>query len=169
MTSGQPAHKHRGHDMTIRLQKILLPTDFSTYSAAATKYACELATKFDAELHLLHTLETHLASTPNFGLGLDLPKYVSESKAAADKSLAGVLDPKWSASRTIVMAIVEGSPKAEIIAYARKHNIDLIVLATHGRSGLAHVLMGSVAESIVRTAPCPVLTVRPEGHQFVMP
>jgi universal stress protein A len=155
--------------MTIRLQKILLPTDFSDYSAAATKYACELATKFDAELHLLHTLETHLASTPNFGLGLDLPKYVSESKAAAEKSLAGVLDPAWAASRTVVKAMVEGSPKTEIIAYARKHQIDLIVLATHGRSGLAHVLMGSVTESVVRTAPCPVLTVRPEGHQFVMP
>ena len=155
--------------MTIRIQKILLPTDFSEYSAAAMKYACELATKFDAELHLLHTLETHLASTPNFGLGLDLPKYVSESKAAAEKSLAGVLDPKWSEGRRVVTAIVEGSPKTEIIGYARKLNIDLIVLATHGRSGLAHVIMGSVAESVVRTAPCPVLTVRPEGHQFVMP
>ena len=155
--------------MTIRLQKILLPTDFSNYSAAATKYACELATKFDAELHLLHTLETHLASTPSFVMGLDLPKYVSDSKAAAEKSMTSVLDPKWAAGRTVVKAMVEGSPKVEIIAYARKHNIDLIVLATHGRSGLAHVLMGSVAESVVRTAPCPVLTVRPEGHQFVMP
>jgi universal stress protein A len=65
--------------------------------------------------------------------------------------------------------VVEGSPKAEIVRYARKQDIDLIVLATHGRTGLSHVLMGSVAESIVRTAPCPVLTVRPEGHQFVMP
>lgn len=155
--------------MTIRLQKILLPTDFSTYSAAATKYACELAAKFDAELHLLHVLETHLASTPNFGLGLDLPKYISESKAAAEKSLAGVLDPKWAAGRTVAKAMVEGSPKVEIVAYARKNSIDLIVLATHGRSGLAHVLMGSVAENVVRSAPCPVLTVRPEGHQFVMP
>ena len=155
--------------MTIRLQKILLPTDFSNYSAAATKYACELATKFDAELHILHTLETHLISTPNFGLGLDLPKYVSESKAAAEKAMTPVLDPKWAAGRTVIPTVVEGSPKVEIIAYARKHNIDLIVLATHGRSGLAHVLMGSVAESVVRTAPCPVLTVRPEGHQFVMP
>src|SRR5476651_2018359 len=109
--------------MTIRLQKILLPTDFSNYSAAATKYACELATKFDAELHLLHSLETHLASTPNFGLGLDLPKYVKESKAAAETSLAGVLDSKWSPGRPFVKAVVEGSPKAEIIAYARKHHI----------------------------------------------
>ena len=155
--------------MAIRLQKILLPTDFSNYSAAATKYACELATKFDAELHILHTLESHLSLTPNFGMGLDLPKYVSESKAAAEKSLAGVLDSKWSAGRTVVKAIVEGSPQVEIIGYARKHNIDLIVLATHGRTGLSHVLMGSVAESVVRTAPCPVLPVRPEGHQFVMP
>ena len=155
--------------MTIRIQKILLPTDFSEYSAAATKYACELATKFDAELHLLHTLETHLTSTPGFGMGLALPNYINESKAAAEKSLAGVLDAKWAESRTVIHAIVEGSPKVEIIQYARKQNIDLIVLATHGRTGLPHVLMGSVAESVVRTAPCPVLTVRPEGHQFVMP
>jgi universal stress protein A len=155
--------------MTIRLQKILLPTDFSNYSAAATKYACELATKFGAELHLLHTLETHLASTPGFGMGLALPNYISESRAAAEKSLAGVLDPTWAADRTVVLALAEGSPKVEIIRYARTHDIDLIVLATHGRSGLAHVIIGSVAETVVRTAPCPVLTVRPEGHQFVMP
>src|SRR5580765_6117747 len=127
--------------MAIQLQRILLPTDFSNYSAAATKYACELATKFDAELHILHTLESHLSLTPNFGLGLDLPKYVSESKAAAEKSMTSVLGPKWEAGRTVVKTIVEGSPKTEIVAYARKHHIDLIVLATHGRSGLAHVLM----------------------------
>lgn len=155
--------------MTVRLQKILLPTDFSNYSAAATKYACELATKFNAELHLLHTLEVHLASTPVFGMGLALPTYINESRAAAEKSFVGVLDPKWSAGRTVIQAVVEGSPKVEIVRYARKQEIDLIVLATHGRTGLPHVIMGSVAETVVRTAPCPVLTVRPEGHQFVMP
>ena len=155
--------------MGLNIQRILLPTDFSNYSAIATKYACELAARFDAELHLLHTLEVHLSSTPTFGMALDLPRYISESKQAAEKSLASVLDPKWSAGRTVVHAVVEGSPKAEIVRYARKHDIDLIVLATHGRSGLAHVIIGSVAESVVRTAPCPVLTVRPEGHQFVMP
>ncbi len=155
--------------MAIRLQRILLPTDFSTYSAAATKYACEFATKFDAELHVLHTLEVHLSSTPDFGIGLDLPQYLQESRAAAEKPLATVLDPQWAAGRKVVLAVVEGSPKVEIVRYARQHDIDLIVLATHGRSGLAHVLIGSVAENVVRTAPCPVLTVRPEGHQFVMP
>src|SRR5438034_8223398 len=96
-TNAKPAHAHGRQDMTIRLQKILLPTDFSNYSAAATKYACELAAKFDAELHLLHTLEIHLSSTPGFAMGLALPQYISESRAAAEKCLAGVLDPHWSA------------------------------------------------------------------------
>ncbi len=155
--------------MAIEIKRILLPTDFSPYSAAATKYACEFATKFDAELHVLHTLEVHLSPTPGFGMGLALPQYLRESKAAAEKALAGVLDPQWGAGRKVVRALVEGSPKVEIVRYARQHDVDLIVLATHGRSGLAHVLIGSVAESVVRTAPCPVLTVRPEGHQFVMP
>ena len=153
----------------IRLQRILLPTDFSTYSAAATRYACELATKFDAELHLLHTLDVNLAPTPSFGMGLALPSLIHESKAAAEKSLAGILDPKWLIGRKVIHAVVEGSPKVEIIRYARQHDIDPIVLSTHGRTGLIHVIMGSVAENVVRTAPCPVLTVRPDGHQFVTP
>ena len=89
-------------------------------------------------------------------MGLDLPRYIKESRAAAEKSLAGVLDPKWSAGRTVIHAVVEGSPKVEIIHYARKHNIDLIVLATHGRTGLAHVIMGSVAETwcVPLLVPC---------------
>jgi len=155
--------------MAIRIQKILLPTDFSSYSAAATKYACELATKFDAELHLLHTLEIHLFSTPGVGTGIVLSNYINEALTEAEKALAKVLDPQWAAGRKIVQAAVEGSPKVEIVRYARKLEIDLIVITTHGRTGLSHVLMGSVAETVVRTAPCPVLTVRPEGHQFVMP
>jgi universal stress protein A len=155
--------------MTIRLQRILLPTDFSTYSATATKYACELAARFDAELHLLHTLEIHPISSPDFGMGLALPRYAEESRTAAEKAMTKVVDPQWSAGRKVFQAIVEGSPRAEIVRYARDKDVDLIVIATHGRSGLSHVLIGSVAESVVRTAPCPVLTVRPEGHQFVMP
>jgi len=155
--------------VAIEIKRILLPTDFSTYSAAATKYACEFATKFDAELHVLHTLEVHLSATPGFGMGLALPQYLQESRAAAEKALASVLDPQWAAGRKVVKAVIEGSPKVEIVRYARQHDVDVIVLATHGRSGLAHVIIGSVAECVVRAAPCPVLTVRPEGHQFVMP
>jgi len=68
-----------------------------------------------------------------------------------------------------VQATVEGSPTPGIIEYAQEHDIDFIVLGTHGRNALKQVLIGSVAERIVRQAPCPVLTVRPDGHQFVMP
>jgi nucleotide-binding universal stress UspA family protein len=155
--------------LTIRLQRILLPTDFSEYSAAATTYACELAAKFDSELHLLHTLEIHPLATPDFGMGLALPRYAEESKAAAEKAMTTAIDPAWSAGHRVIHVLREGSPHAEIVRYARDKEIDLIVLATHGRTGLSHVLMGSVAENVVRTAPCPVLTVRPAGHQFVMP
>ena len=155
--------------MDIRIQRILLPTDFSNYSAAATKYACELASKFDAELHVLHTLETLSPYRPGFEMGVALPKYLNETEADAEKSLNKVLDPHWSAGHRVIRTMVVGSPKTEIVRYARQHNIDLIVLSTHGRTGLAHVIMGSVAENVVRTAPCPVLTVRPKELQFVMP
>lgn len=155
--------------MTIQLHKILLPTDFSEYSAAAKSYACELAAKFGAELHLLHTLEHQYSLTPEFGLGFASPTQISESKVAAEKALSGLLDSGWAANQKVIYRVIDGSPKAEIVRYARAENIDLIVISTHGRTGLAHMLIGSVAESVVRTAACPVLTVRPKGHQFVMP
>jgi len=129
--------------MAIAIKRILLPTDFSTYSATATKYACELATKFDAELHLLHTLEVHLASTPGFAMGMALPQYLHESMAAAEKALTSVLDPQWAAGRKVVKAVVEGSPKVEIVRYARTQEIDVIVLATHGRSGHNALIEGT--------------------------
>jgi len=155
----------------IRLSRILLPTDFSLYSSEATKYACAFAEKFDAELHLLHVLETRLSATPEFAAGLALPTPVKENQAKCEKALLEILDSAWAQSRRskIVRAVADGTPFLEIVRYARERSIDLIVLGTHGRSGLAHVLMGSVAERVVRKAPCPVLTIRPEGHQFVMP
>jgi nucleotide-binding universal stress UspA family protein len=155
----------------IQLSRILLPTDFSKYSAEATKYACALAEKFDAELHLLHVLETHLTSTPEFAAGLALPTPIKENSQACEQALAKILPADWAESRKgkIVRSTEDGIPFVEIVRYAKEHAIDLIVLGTHGRSALAHVLLGSVAERVVRKAPCPVLTVRPEGHQFVMP
>ena len=155
----------------IRLSRILLPTDFSPYSAEATKYACAFAEKFDAELHLLHVLETHLSTTPEFAMGLALPTQVKESRDVCEGALATVLDTAWAQARRtkIVRTVVEGVPFVEIVRYGKDRNIDLIVLSTHGRSALAHVLVGSVAERVVRKAPCPVLTIRPEQHQFVMP
>ena len=155
--------------MTLQLQRILLPTDFSDYSFAAASYACELAAKFGAELHLLHTLEHYYSLTPEFGLGFAVPTQISKSRVAAEKALSTLLDSSWSASGKVIHRVIEGSPKVEIVRYARAENIDLIVISTHGRTGLSHMLIGSVAETVVRTSSCPVLTVRPKGHQFVMP
>lgn len=149
--------------------KILLPTDFSKYSAAATKYACELASKFDAESQVLHALEILSPYRPGFEMGVVLPEFLNETRADAEKSLNEVVDPDWAAGHRVIPTMVVGSPKVEIVRYARQHDIDLIVLSTHGRTGLAHVILGSVAENVVRTAPCPVLTVRPKEFQFVMP
>jgi nucleotide-binding universal stress UspA family protein len=75
----------------------------------------------------------------------------------------------WDEKHTVVRELRKGSPFLEIVRYAKDKNIDLIVLGTHGRSGLSHVLLGSVAERVVRKAPCPVLTVRHPEHEFVMP
>lgn len=155
----------------IQLSRILLPTDFSKYSAEATKYACALAEKFDAELHLLHVLETHLSATPEFAAGLALPTSTKENRSACEQLLAKTLEPNWAEAHKgkVVRSLEDGIPFVEIVRYAKEHEIDLIVLGTHGRSALAQVLMGSVAERVVRKAPCPVLTIRPEGHHFVMP
>jgi nucleotide-binding universal stress UspA family protein len=161
--------KERREITMIQLKRILLPTDFSDFSAEATKYACAFAEQFNAELHVLHTLDFHVVSAPNFGMGLALPSYVEESKRAAEKALLDIPDVEWAKDKTVVRTAVSGTPFLEIIRYAKENEIDLIVMGTHGHSGLVHVMLGSVAERVVRKSPCPVLTVRPQGHQFVMP
>jgi nucleotide-binding universal stress UspA family protein len=80
-----------------------------------------------------------------------------------------VLDPQWSAGKSIIRVIRQGPPFLEIVRYAKETAIDLIVIGTHGRTGLAHVFMGSVAEKVVRKSPCPVLSVRHPEHEFIAP
>ena len=145
-------------------KRILAATDFSEYSNEAIEHACALADTFSSELHLLHVLESHISSTPVFGAGLALSPRVQESREAAEKGLEQV-----APGREAIRATAEGPPFLEILRYAKDNDVDLIVLGTHGRSGLAHVMLGSVAERVVRKAPCPVLTVRHPKHQFVMP
>jgi len=148
----------------IELKRILAPTDFSEYSTEGINYALALADKFGSELHLLHVLEMHASSTPVFAGGLALTPRVQESREAAEQALLRIAE-----ERQAVRATVVGPPFLEILRYARDNEIDLIVMGTHGRSGLAHVLLGSVAERVVRKSSCPVLTVRHPKHEFVMP
>jgi universal stress protein A len=154
----------------ITLKRILLPTDFSEHSQNALRYACAFAEQFQSELHVLHVVQDLVAMVPEPGLAFPPPgDYMQELRASAQKSLAEYPDAAWSAGKKVVRAVVQGPPFVEIIRYAREQDVDLIVLGTHGRTGLVHVLLGSVAEKVVRKAPCPVLTVRKDEHEFVMP
>lgn len=161
----------------VKIKSILLPTDFSKYAAEATNYACELASQFGSKLHVLHVLPDPAAMLPDFEMGLDfseisqrIPESFHEQlELDALKRLAKVLDPEWQKGKSVVLATKEGLAHIEIIGYAKSHLIDLIVMGTHGRTGLSHALIGSVAERVVRTAPCPVLCVRSGQHQFVAP
>jgi nucleotide-binding universal stress UspA family protein len=154
----------------IALKRILFPTDFSENVQAAQKYACALAEQFHAELHLLHVMVDPAIVIPEPGTFFPIPDtFLAELKERTEKALDGALDATWCAGKTVQRVIRRGTPFVEIVRYAKDVDADLIVIGTHGRGGLAHVLLGSVAEKVVRKAPCPVLTVRPAGHHFVMP
>lgn len=160
----------------IQLKRILFPSDFSLSSARPATYALTLCEQFGADLHLLHVIHDWAASVPQFGMGLALPAFADqapERRRAAEEhaiaQLAALVPGGWQDRHQVTIAVKQGQPFVEIVRYAREHQIDLIVIGTHGRGALAHALLGSVAERVVRQAPCPVLTVRPESHHFVMP
>ncbi|HQZ67045.1 MAG TPA: universal stress protein [Planctomycetaceae bacterium] len=155
----------------IKLDRILVPTDFSEFSKPAMDHACAFAARFAAELHLLHVAPDPAMLVAEVA-GFSAPSMQSETDAitkGAHEALAKLPPDNWDNGRQIIREVRTGTAFIEIIEYAREKEIDLIVIGTHGRSALMHVLMGSVAERIVRKAPCPVLTVKPTGHQFVMP
>lgn len=151
----------------IALKNILVPTDFSDTSLLAAAYAVELATRFSAKLHLVHIVEEPLATIPL------LETYGAPSKEEYESAARAMLDnwplPDGAENLEIERRIHHGTPFIHIIHEARDHEMDLIVMGSHGRGMIAHLLMGSVADKVVRSAPCPVLTIRPEGHQFVNP
>lgn len=155
----------------IKLDKILVPTDFSKFSEPAMQYGCAMAARFGAELHLLHVVPDPAMLVPEAAaFSVETMQAQSETMVKDAAATLQKLPPDgWENDKPVVREVRVGAAFIEIIDYAREASIDLIVIGTHGRSGLMHVLMGSVAERIVRKSPCPVLTVKPEGHQFVMP
>ncbi len=149
----------------VTLKKILVPTDFSEHSDKAVRYGAELASKFGAELHLVHAIE---ATPIMYGEGAYFPPETeAEIETAATKQLNEMTVP--GDGLTVQRKVVPGHPFVEIIRYAKENDVGLIVIGTHGRGAIAHMLLGSVAEKVVRKAPCPVLTVRDEEHEFVRP
>jgi nucleotide-binding universal stress UspA family protein len=138
-----------------RPRTILHPTDFSPGSAAAFAYACDLARDSGTRLVVLHVLD---AGVPMVAEGVVLPSNLDELRETAWRELDAV-HPKDSAIR-FERILREGSTVAEILDAAQGLGADLIVMGTHGRTGLGRLLLGSVTEGVLRKAPCPVLTVK---------
>jgi universal stress protein A len=153
----------------INIRSILAPTDFSPHSAMAVQGACQLAERLGAQLFLLHVLTEIVPAGPDPLLTPILPaEYYTDAEAAARDSLDQFIDPSWARPTKIIREVRWGSPVETIVAYAQEQKVDLIVIASHGRTGLKHVLLGSVAERIVREAPCPVLTIRDRDYNRVV-
>ena len=148
--------------MAPHVTRILVPTDFSETADAALEYAKTLATNLGASLHLLHVFQDPFfaASYANEVFVPPPPQGRELELAAARDGLSKRMSPAEEKRFAGTHAIVEGLTAKEIVKYAEQYAIDLIVMGTHGRRGVAHLLLGSVAEHVVRTAGCPVLTVR---------
>ncbi len=154
----------------IDLHRILVPTDFSKFSQHALTYAAAFAEKFGAELYLLHVVQDLALVIPEvIPIEPPLTPSVQQLTTAVQSAFDRVIEENRLQGLTLHREVREGTPFYEIIRYAREATIDLIVMGTHGHTGLAHVLLGSVTEKVVRKAPCPVLTVRHPEHEFVHP
>jgi len=156
---GQPEHR------TLRLKKILVPIDFSSPSKNAFKYAVRFAEEFGGKLTLLYVLEPE--SMTGFMAIPEATGFVEGDIVAAGKNLRSLIAsvrnrkierPQWK--------VRAGLPSHEIVEVAKKMDVDLIVVATHGYKGWKHFCIGSTAERVVRAAPCPVLVVREKEHEF---
>lgn len=143
--------------------RILLPTDFSECSEAAAGTAGRLAETFGSRILLLHVLDERIAVDPMFRGEVPLEAVRTRMEQFAQESMDAFLDRLFSGFENLDTALVAGVPHREILRAAREFPADLIVIGTHGRTGVEHVLFGSTAEKVVRLAPCPVLTVRRTG------
>jgi nucleotide-binding universal stress UspA family protein len=144
------------------IHRILVPTDFSEHVAHAFELAADVAQRYDAEVILLHSYNVP---------GLTLPEGVVIGTAQALASLDALVERTLVESRQsferrgvkkVRTKAVIGSPAQEIVREARELDVDLIIMGSHGRTGLSHALLGSVAQQVVRKAHCPVLVARPE-------
>jgi nucleotide-binding universal stress UspA family protein len=152
-------------DDMISLSHILVPHDFSETSAAAAKYATALARTTRARVTFLHVGNSAQAAfDAEFPIGLE-----DAREDAIRERLLKIVTPQEQIELAPQFAVRPGAPASEIVRYAEEHGVDLIVMGTHGRGLLGHVVMGSVAEKVVRTASCPVLTVRNPNRGVTMP
>ncbi|MEZ6129119.1 MAG: universal stress protein [Planctomycetaceae bacterium] len=151
----------------IEIKRILVPTDFSEPGRNALSYAVAFADQFGAAVELLHVVEPLPTGTLLSYTSIDDLRHSMLKEA--EQQLEGLHSAWADYAFPVHRSVVEGFAFVEILKHAKESNADLIVMGTHGRGAVAHMLLGSVAEKIVRKAPCPVLTVRHPEHEFVHP
>ena len=146
--------------METTINKVLVPIDFSDYSKSALRYAVNFAKSFNAEIILIYVVEP-VIYPPDFSMGqIAMPSINTEWDDRAKDELQKLAKNEIVGVATVKTIIKTGKPFVEIIETAKEENVDLIIIATHGHSGVEHILFGSTAEKVVRKAPCPVLTLR---------
>ncbi len=153
--------------METQINKILVPIDFSDYSKSALKYAVNFAKLFEAELLLIYVVEP-VIYPPDFSMGqIAIPTVTTEFDERAKEELNKLSRTEIPQEIKVSTIIKTGKPFVEIIDTAVESDVDLIIIATHGHSGVEHILFGSTAEKVVRKAPCPVLTLREPVKGFL--
>ncbi|MDO8549180.1 MAG: universal stress protein [Ignavibacteria bacterium] len=152
--------------MEPKINKVLVPIDFSDYSKSSLKYAVNFAKLFDASLILVYVIEP-VIYPPDFSMGqIAIPTLGLEMDKRAKEELDKLAEKEIPSGVSVKKIIKTGKPFVEIIETAAEENVDIIIIATHGHSGVEHILFGSTAEKVVRKAPCPVLTLREPAKGF---
>lgn len=148
------------------IKKILVPIDFSDYSKNALKYAVQFAKQFNAKISLIYVVEP-IIYPADFSMGqVAIPSTDIDLHSRAEDELKNLAKNMIEASIVGETIIKTGKPFVEIIETAKEKDADLIIIATHGHTGVEHLLFGSTAEKVVRKAPCPVLTLREPAKGF---
>ena len=145
----------------LKLSKILVPTDFSGHAEKAFRYACDCARLFDADLFLLHVFDTRVVDNIYHIHQLTPEAARREMRISAERSVERFRALEEAAGIRITPLFEEGIPQIEVKRVAAEIGADLIVMGTHGTTGLTQLLYGTTAEGVVRGAPCPVLTINP--------
>jgi nucleotide-binding universal stress UspA family protein len=154
----------------IRLKNIVVATDFGEVSDGALDYGRELARAFGAKLHVFHAADNVITRFPMDAPFAGMAELQTEVEDAARKRISALLTDEDRAMLGAAGAVWTSlSPATAIVDYAKNVHADIVLVGTHGRGAVGHFFLGSVAERVVRTAPCPVLTVHHHERGFIVP
>lgn len=149
----------------VYLKKILLTTDLSEFSLAAMDYAFSFGLLYASKLYVLHVVDPVAPALTVNGFDIDTGIYVNRAEQEGRDDLREFVEKHITPDIALTEIVCSGAPAEEITRFAEEESIDLIVMATHGRTGLSHIVMGSVAEKVMRSSRVPVLVVKPQSVQ----